>query len=67
MESPTNIPAKLCYSHLGGKLGNLLLENFIDKDWLHQEKAGTKHYTVTKKGIAGFKKLGIDVSKIKPE
>jgi hypothetical protein len=67
MDSPKNIPAKLCYSHLGGKLGNLLLESFIEKGWLSKEKPGARHFFVTKKGTAGFRKLGIDVSKIEPE
>jgi hypothetical protein len=67
MESQDNIPAKMCYSHLGGKLGNLLLENFVEKGWLAKRTATAKHLSVTKKGMAGFKKLGIDLSKIKPE
>jgi hypothetical protein len=67
MDSLKNIPAKTCYSHLGGKLGNLLLENFIEKGWLYKENAGSKHFIVTKKGLAGFKKLGIDLSQIQPE
>jgi len=27
-------PAKLCYEHIGGKLGQLLLEALIVKGWL---------------------------------
>lgn len=27
-------PAKSCYEHIGGKLGQLLLEQFIEKGWI---------------------------------
>jgi hypothetical protein len=45
-EKSTSVkPAKMCYSHIGGKLGQLLVENFAEE----------------------FKKLGLDLSKIKSE
>lgn len=60
-------PAKTCYSHLGGKLGTLLLENFITKKWIAKDNATAKHFYITDLGIAEFTKLGIDVSEIKEE
>ena len=27
-------PAKMCYEHIGGKLGQLLVENFTEKGWI---------------------------------
>jgi hypothetical protein len=60
-------PAKTCYSHLGGKLGTLLLDNFIDKKWIAKDNAADKHFYITDLGIAEFTKLGIDVSEIKEE
>jgi predicted transcriptional regulator len=58
-------PAKLCYEHIGGKLGSLLLEQFVLKGWLAKETAGDKNFYITDKGIAEFTKLGVDLSQIK--
>lgn len=60
-------PAKACYSHLGGKLGTLLLENFIAKKWIAKDNASDKHFYITDLGTAEFTKLGIDLSEIKEE
>lgn len=65
---PTNHkPAKTCYSHLGGKLGTLLLEQFIEKGWIAKEKASDKNYYITPTGEKEFAKLGVDLSLIKEE
>jgi hypothetical protein len=58
------LPAKTCYTHLGGKLGALLLEAFIDKGWIAGEKKGDKHYIITEKGEKEFGRLGIDLTQI---
>lgn len=60
-------PAKTCYSHLGGKLGTLLLEQFIEKGWIAKEQASDKQYYITSKGEKEFTKLGVDLSLIKEE
>lgn len=60
-------PAKACYDHLGGKLGALLLEQFIDKGWIAKEKSGDKYFFITDKGEQEFAKLGVDLSQIKSE
>jgi len=60
-------PAKLCYTHLGGKLGTLLLDKFVENNWLAKEKPTDKHFYITEKGHKEFTKLGIDVSQIKSE
>jgi hypothetical protein len=61
------IPAKMCFSHIGGKLGLLLMETFVDKGWLAKKKDSDKHLFVTAKGQKEFTKLGIDLSEIKTE
>jgi hypothetical protein len=61
------IPAKMCYSHIGGKLGTLLMETFLDKGWLKKNADDDKHFHVTSKGETEFKKLGVDVSQIRTE
>jgi len=66
-KQPGKIPAKTCYSHLGGKLGALLLEQFIKKKWIAAEDPSDKHFFITAKGEKEFTKLGIDLSQIKPE
>ncbi|AWK06934.1 ArsR family transcriptional regulator [Flavobacterium crocinum] len=60
-------PAKKCYEHLGGKLGELLLENFADKKWIAKKSPSDKHFYITELGEKEFTKLGIDLSKIKSE
>lgn len=60
-------PAKLCFEHIGGKLGTLLLDLFIDKGWLAKHKPGDKHFYITADGEAGFAGIGLDVTSIKPE
>jgi DNA-binding PadR family transcriptional regulator len=60
-------PAKMCYSHIGGKLGQLLAETFVDKGWIAKNKPTDKHFYITELGQKEFKKLGIDTSQIKSE
>jgi DNA-binding PadR family transcriptional regulator len=60
-------PAKTCYSHIGGKLGMLLLDQFVNKGWIEKEHKGDKHYYITEIGEMEFSKLGIDLSQIKSE
>ncbi len=55
MEKKT-IPAKPCYSHLGGKLGNLLLASFLEKKWI--VATGEKQYVVSEKGKRSLKSWG---------
>jgi hypothetical protein len=61
------IPAKTCFSHIGGKLGTLLMESFIDKGWITKSTLDEKHFHITPKGVKEFSKLGIDLSQIKRE
>jgi expansin (peptidoglycan-binding protein) len=60
-------PAKKCYEHLGGKLGELLLENFADKKWIAKKTPDDKHFYITELGEKELIKLGIDLTKIKSE
>lgn len=60
-------PAKTCYSHIGGKLGELLLDVFVDKKWMAKKHQSDKHYYITEEGKKGFKRMGVDISGIKDE
>ena len=60
-------PAKLCFEHIGGKLGMLLLETFVDKNWIAKQNPADKHFYITEKGQEEFAKLGVDLSQIKSE
>jgi DNA-binding PadR family transcriptional regulator len=60
-------PAKLCFEHIGGKLGMLLLDTFIEKSWIAKENPTDKHYYITDKGQKEFTKMGLDLSQIKSE
>jgi hypothetical protein len=67
-EKSTSVkPAKMCYSHIGGKLGQLLVETFADKGWIAKNNATDKHFYITELGQKEFEKLGIDLSQIKSE
>lgn len=61
------MPAKRCFEHIGGKLGELLLETFIAKKWIAKESPENKHFYITEKGEEEFAKMGLDLSQIKPE
>jgi hypothetical protein len=54
---------KSCYSHIGGKFGNILTERFIDLGWI-KRSSETRDFTVTKKGKKEFTKLGFDFSQL---
>jgi hypothetical protein len=60
-------PAKVCFHHIGGKLGTLLMDSFIDNGWIKKSSLTDKHFFITKKGEIEFSKLGIDLSQIEPE
>ncbi len=38
------IPVKSCYSHIGGWLGNLLMEQFIEKEWVKKTESNERLY-----------------------
>ncbi len=56
--------AKTCYEHLGGKLGALVLEQFVKKGWLAKGKDTDKNYFITPLGEMEFEKLGVDLKKL---
>jgi predicted transcriptional regulator len=60
-------PAKMCFGHIGGKLGIMLMETFADKGWIAKDKPTDKHFHITDKGQEEFTKLGLDLSQIKSE
>lgn len=60
----SQIPAKPCYSHIGGRLGSLLMEQFIKKAWIKKNEESDRNYYLTPKGVKAFKDLGIDLSQI---
>ena len=61
------MPAKRCFGHIGGKLGELLLETFIEKKWIAKESPENKHFYITEKGQEEFATMGLDLSQIKLE
>ncbi|MCJ7935962.1 MAG: ArsR family transcriptional regulator [Chryseobacterium sp.] len=66
-QSTDRKPAKTCYEHIGGKLGQLLLEQFVEKGWIAKDNPGDRHFYITEKGQIEFTKLGVDLSQIKAE
>ena len=67
MKTRTAFPklAKPCYSHVGGTLGRLLMEQFIAKGWIGKRKSSDRHFIITLKGEKEFAKLGVDLFRIK--
>ncbi len=63
-QSANKKPAKSCYNHIGGKLGELLMEQFVAKEWIAKEASADKHFYITEKGEREFANLGIDLSRI---
>ncbi len=61
------VPVKMCYSHVGGRLGNLLAETFVTKGWIKQAEGNERLYHVTTKGKKAFKDMGVDLSLIPEE
>jgi DNA-binding PadR family transcriptional regulator len=59
--------AKPCYTHVGGTLGRLLLEQFVKKGWIKKNKPSDKYFFITEKGEKEFTKLGVDLSEVKAE
>jgi hypothetical protein len=56
---------KTCNNHVGGKLGELLMESFIDKGWIGKDDVNERYYHITEIGQKGFSKLGIDLNQVK--
>lgn len=61
------IPVKPCYSHIGGRLGNLLMEQFIENGWIKKSVINERMFIVTVKGKKAFKEMGVDLSLIPQE
>ncbi len=57
--------ARLCYDHLGGKAGHLLLCMLLERGWLAARPGGTvTEYQVTKDGRRTLTKWGIDLNQL---
>lgn len=54
--------AKICYTHLGGKLGGLFLDYLIKEKWLVKDEPTGESYRLSDKGVAELLKAGIDIT-----
>ena len=54
---------KSCYSHIGGKFGLALTDQFIKLGWIVKDE-GTRNFLITRKGLKEFTKLGVNVNDI---
>lgn len=50
-----------CYDHLGGNLGEALLNFYIENGWIELEEGKSTIYIITEKGYAEFEKMGLHV------
>ncbi len=56
-------PVTQCGDHLGGKLGEILFNQFLKLGWI-RKLPGDKVYAITPKGEREFGKLGIAPAKL---
>jgi predicted transcriptional regulator len=55
------LSGRLCYGHLGGTLGERLLQRLIELEWLTPEADKTTVFQITDKGKIELEKLGVDI------
>jgi hypothetical protein len=55
------INGRKCYDHLGGKLGTLIFEKFVELEWIKLEEGKSTVYEITEKGSEELTKIGIDL------
>jgi predicted transcriptional regulator len=60
------ITGRKCYDHLGGQLGEKLLESLLKLGWIQLDEGKSTVYVITEKGETGFSELGVDIEKKKP-
>ncbi len=53
------VMANDCYHHLGGHLGEVVMERVREQGWL--EETGNGRFRITPEGVKGFEEWGIDV------
>ena len=53
------VMANDCYHHLGGHLGEVVMERVLEQGWL--EETGNGRYRITPEGVKGSAEWGIDV------
>ena len=60
MEAKKLLTAKRCFEHLGGTLGGRLFARMEALGWFEQAGDNPRHYGLTKAGIEGLIKFGVD-------
>jgi len=59
----TPLKARVCYGHLGGTLGERILQRFIELAWLERDGEKATVYTLTEEGRKQLTGLGINIYK----
>ena len=60
MEEKKALTAKCCFEHLGGTLGCRLFARMQELGWFEPTGDNPRHYTLTRAGIEGLIKFGVD-------
>jgi|AGTN01.3.fsa_nt_gi hypothetical protein len=60
-KSKKKLKGRNCYGHLGGKLGERILERLIELDWVKLEEGKSTVYEITEKGNVELTKLGVNL------
>jgi DNA-binding MarR family transcriptional regulator len=56
--------ARICYDHVGGRLGVAILDGLLAAKWLCADKSG---FAVTASGEPGLRSLGVDLSAVRSQ
>lgn len=59
MSEKRRVMANACYDHIGSHLGEVIMERVLEQGWL--EETGGGRYRITREGVKGFRRWGIDV------
>ncbi len=59
MKQEKRLTGRKCYDHLGGRLGAMLLELYLQNGWIVLEEGKSTVYAVTPKGEEAFGQMGL--------
>jgi hypothetical protein len=59
MKHHKRLTGRRCYDHLGGKLGAILLDFFIAKEWICLDEGKSTVYVLTAEGKKAFEEIGL--------
>ena len=59
MKQEKRVTGRKCYDHLGGSLGAMLFELYLQNGWIVLEEGKSTVYAITPRGIDAFRQMGL--------